>query len=101
MTRTFKSLNDSDLELACGGSSLIVDSLDQTSDVRRHPDASDDSVTALQSALASFKTQFVTSSGQPLIKDTPVDALEDEADALSVTKKVRKAPPTGTAGKTS
>ena len=70
-------------------------------DIEQTKDLSDDSVTALQGALASFKTQFVTSSGQPLIKDTPVDALEDEADALSVTKKVRKAPPTGTAGKTS
>ncbi|MGB9374781.1 MAG: F0F1 ATP synthase subunit alpha, partial [Jiangellales bacterium] len=64
-------------------------------------DLSDDTVAGLESALTSFKGQFVTSSGQPLIKDVPVDAMEDEADALSVTKKVRKAPPAGTAGKTS
>jgi F-type H+-transporting ATPase subunit alpha len=64
-------------------------------------DLSSDTVTGLESALESFKGQFVTSSGQPLIKDVPVEAMEDEADALSVTKKVRKAPPVGTAGKTS
>ena len=64
-------------------------------------DLSDDTVSGLESALGSFKGQFVTSSGQPLIKDVPVEAMEDEADALAVTKKVRKAPPAGTAGKTS
>jgi F-type H+-transporting ATPase subunit alpha len=69
-------------------------------DIEATKDLSDDSVQGLQDALASFKSQFVTSSGQPLIKDTPVDAMEEESDALSVTKKVRKAPPTGTAGKT-
>ena len=70
-------------------------------DIEETKDLSDETVQGLQDALASFKTQFVTSSGQPLVKDEPVEALEDEADALSVTKKVRKAPPSGTAGKTS
>ena len=73
----------------------VFSSIDETGDL------SEDTLGTMQLALDSFKTQFVTSSGQPLIKDEPVDALEDEADALSVTKKVRKAPPTGTAGKTS
>jgi F-type H+-transporting ATPase subunit alpha len=63
-------------------------------------DLSDDALVSLQSALASFKGQFVTSSGQPLVKDEPVGALEEEADALSVTKVVRSAPPAGTAGRT-
>jgi F-type H+-transporting ATPase subunit alpha len=70
-------------------------------DIEDTKDLSDESVQGLQDALTTFKSQFVTSSGQPLVKDTPVEALEDEADALSVTKKVRQAPPTGTAGKTS
>ena len=70
-------------------------------DIEETKDLSEDTVQGLNGALASFKRQFVTSSGQPLIKDEPVEALEDEADALSVTKKVRKAPPSGTAGKTS
>jgi F-type H+/Na+-transporting ATPase subunit alpha len=64
-------------------------------------DLSDETLATMQRALDTFKTQFVTSSGQPLVKDEPVEALEHEADALAVTKKVRKAPPTGTAGKTS
>jgi F-type H+-transporting ATPase subunit alpha len=70
-------------------------------DIEDTKDLSDESVQGLQDALTTFKSQFVTSSGQPLVKDTPVEALEDEADALSVTKKVRQAPPTGTAGTTS
>ena len=73
----------------------IYTAVDETGDL------SDDTLSTMQLGLDTFKTQFVTSSGQPLIKDEPVDALEDEADALAVTKKVRKAPPTGTAGKTS
>ena len=64
-------------------------------------DLSDETLARLETALAAFKSQFVTSSGQALVKDEPVEALEDEAGALSVTKKVRKAPPAGTAGKTS
>ena len=73
----------------------VFSAVDETGDL------SEDTLSTMQLALDTFKTQFVTSSGQPLVKDEPVDALEDEADALSVTKKVRKAPPTGTAGKTS
>jgi F-type H+-transporting ATPase subunit alpha len=63
-------------------------------------DLSEEGVSQLQAALESFKGQFVTSSGQPLIKDMPVAAMEEEADALRVHRVVRKAPPTGTAGKT-
>ena len=73
----------------------VFSAVDETGDL------SDDTLGTMHLALDTFKTQFVTSSGQPLVKDEPVDALEDEADALAVTKKVRKAPPTGTAGKTS
>jgi F-type H+-transporting ATPase subunit alpha len=63
-------------------------------------DLSEEALEQMRAGLATFKTQFVTSSGQPLVKDQPVDALEDEADALRVQRVVRKAPPTGTAGQT-
>jgi len=69
-------------------------------DIAATNDLSEDSLMSLQAALAAFKGQFVTASGQPLVKDEPVAALEEEADALSVTKKVRAAPPAGTAGRT-
>jgi F-type H+-transporting ATPase subunit alpha len=69
-------------------------------DIAATNDLPDSALTSLESALASFKGQFVTASGQPLVKDEPVGALEEEADALSVTKKVRTPPPAGTAGRT-
>jgi F-type H+-transporting ATPase subunit alpha len=69
-------------------------------DIAATNDLPDEALTSLEGALDAFKGQFVTASGQPLIKDEPVGALEEEGDALSVTKVVRAAPPAGTAGRT-
>jgi len=76
---------------------------DLLADIADTNDLSDATEQGLTAALQTFKSQFVTSSGQPLVKDEPVEALEagEQADALAVTKMVRKAPPAGTAGKTS
>ncbi len=76
---------------------------DLLADIADTNDLSDATQQGLTAALQTFKSQFVTSSGQPLVKDEPVEALEagEQADALAVTKMVRKAPPAGTAGKTS
>ncbi|HEU0041309.1 MAG TPA: F0F1 ATP synthase subunit alpha [Jiangellaceae bacterium] len=50
---------------------------------------SDDDTELLKQAVASFKGQFVTASGQPLVKDEPVAAMEEgEEDLLKL--KVRK-----------
>jgi F-type H+/Na+-transporting ATPase subunit alpha len=50
----------------------ILDSIANTKDL------SDDSVQLLEKAVREFKGQFVTSSGQPLVKDEPVEPLEEE-----------------------
>jgi F0F1-type ATP synthase, alpha subunit len=50
----------------------IFDSIRQTSDL------SDDTVSLLDSAIKTFKTQFTTSSGELLVKDEPVEALAEE-----------------------
>jgi F-type H+/Na+-transporting ATPase subunit alpha len=67
---------------------------------------SDDDAALLESAITAFKDQFVTSSGEQLVKDEPVDPMaEDEVDPtkLRVHKKsandVKKA--AGPAGDTS
>jgi F-type H+-transporting ATPase subunit alpha len=39
---------------------------------------SDDAVTSLKDTITEFKKSFETSSGEPLVKDEPVDALGDE-----------------------
>jgi F-type H+-transporting ATPase subunit alpha len=39
---------------------------------------SDDAATSLKDAISEFKKSFETSSGEPLVKDEPVDALGDE-----------------------
>jgi F-type H+-transporting ATPase subunit alpha len=80
---------------------LERDHADVLAEIADTNDMSSESQSGLTDALGAFKGQFVTSSGQPLVKDEPVEALEDEADALAVTKVVRKTPPAGTAGKTS
>jgi F-type H+-transporting ATPase subunit alpha len=47
---------------------------------------SDDSIAELIKAIAAFKKTFTTSSGELLIKDVPVDALEEtEVDHASIT----------------
>jgi F-type H+/Na+-transporting ATPase subunit alpha len=50
----------------------IFDSIANTNDL------SDDTVQLLEKAINEFKGQFVTSSGQPLVKDEPVAPLEEE-----------------------
>ena len=53
-------------------------------------DLSDDSVTALQKAVADFKRGFQTSSGHMLVKDEPVEALEDsEIEHTQIQRPVR------------
>jgi F-type H+-transporting ATPase subunit alpha len=81
---------------------LARERADLLADIADTNDLSDATEQGLTAALRTFKGQFATTSGQPLIKDEPVEALEEgaEADALAVTKVVRKAPPAGTAGKT-
>jgi F-type H+/Na+-transporting ATPase subunit alpha len=79
---------------------LARERADIMADIADTNDLPDASAKGLQDALDSFKGQFVTSSGQPLVKDEPVGALEEEADALAVTRVVRKTPAPGTAGTT-
>ena len=50
----------------------------------------DDTVAELQKAIDTFKSQFTTSSGELLVKDVPVEALEEEEiDPTQITKKVK------------
>ena len=50
----------------------------------------DDTVAELQKAIDAFKSQFTTSSGELLVKDVPVEALEEEEiDPTQITKKVK------------
>ena len=49
----------------------ILDAIRSTSDL------SDDTVSVLESTIEEFKRQFSTSSGQLLVNDEPVEALED------------------------
>jgi F-type H+-transporting ATPase subunit alpha len=54
-------------------------------------DLSDDTVEALKSALGDFKKGFETSSGELLIKDEPVTALdESEVGQEKITRHVRR-----------
>jgi F-type H+/Na+-transporting ATPase subunit alpha len=49
---------------------------------------SDDDVRALEEAIGSFKGQFVTASGQPLVKDEPVEAMaEGEEDIVRLRRR--------------
>jgi F-type H+-transporting ATPase subunit alpha len=50
----------------------------------------DDTVAELTKAIDTFKSQFTTSSGELLVKDVPVEALEEEEiDPTQITKKVK------------
>ena len=50
----------------------------------------DDTVAELEKAIDAFKTQFTTTSGELLVKDVPVEALEEqEIDPTQITKKVK------------
>ena len=62
----------------------ILDAIRSTSDL------SDDTVSVLESAIAAFKRQFTTSSGQLLVNDEPVAALQDEEiDPTQIKRSVR------------
>jgi F-type H+-transporting ATPase subunit alpha len=54
---------------------------------------SDDTASSLEEAIGRFKNQFETAQGEPLVKDEPVEALEEsEVDQEKVRRHVRKAP---------
>jgi F-type H+-transporting ATPase subunit alpha len=58
--------------------------------IRSTTDLSDDTVSVLDGAIAEFKRQFTTSSGQLLVNDEPVEALEDEEiDPTQIKRSVR------------
>jgi F-type H+/Na+-transporting ATPase subunit alpha len=58
--------------------------------IRTTSDLSDDSVAVLQSAIDTFKRQFTTAAGTPLINDEPVAALADEdIDPTQIKRAVR------------
>jgi F-type H+/Na+-transporting ATPase subunit alpha len=51
---------------------------------------SDDSIAELESAIEAFKKTFTTSSGELLVKDVPVEALEEsDVDQATITRKAR------------
>jgi F-type H+/Na+-transporting ATPase subunit alpha len=59
--------------------------------IRETKDLSDDTVTALKEAISEFKKGFTTSSGELLVKDVPVEALEAaEVGQETIVKHVRK-----------
>jgi F-type H+-transporting ATPase subunit alpha len=58
--------------------------------IRSTSDLSDDTISVLDGAIADFKRQFTTSSGQLLVNDEPVEALEDdEIDPTQIKRSVR------------
>src|SRR5690606_10060823 len=60
--------------------------------IRETKDLSDDAITALKDAIAEFKKMFETSSGERLVKDEPVEALEaEEVGQEKITRVVRRA----------
>lgn len=58
--------------------------------IRSTADLSDDTITGLETAITAFKRQFTTSAGHILIKDVPVEAI-DESDVMTtqITRVVR------------
>ena len=62
----------------------ILDAIRSTSDL------SDDTVSVLEAIIEEFKRQFSTSSGQLLVNDESVEAIEDEdVDPTQITRSVR------------
>ena len=62
----------------------ILDAIRSTSDL------SDDTVSVLEATIEEFKRQFSTSSGQLLVNDEPVEAIQDEdIDPTQITRSVR------------
>ncbi|MGH2667986.1 MAG: F0F1 ATP synthase subunit alpha, partial [bacterium] len=53
-------------------------------------DLSDDDTATLEQAVDTFKQQFVTATGQPLVKDEPVEAMgEGEEDLTKIRRRRR------------
>ena len=53
----------------------------------------DDTISSLTDAITDFKKQFETSSGEQLIKDEPVDAMDQsEVGQETITRHVRRPP---------
>ena len=62
----------------------ILDAIRSTSDL------SDDTVSVLEATIEEFKRQFSTSSGQLLVNDESVEAIEDkDVDPTQITRSVR------------
>ena len=62
----------------------ILDAIRSTSDL------SDDTVSVLEATIEEFKRQFSTSSGQLLVNDEPVEAIQDEdIDPTQITRSAR------------
>jgi F-type H+/Na+-transporting ATPase subunit alpha len=60
--------------------------------IRSTGQLSDDDASLLEQAIDTFKQQFMTSSGQPLIKDEPVEAMEEgEEDQVTLRRRRRSA----------
>ncbi|MBX6383163.1 MAG: F0F1 ATP synthase subunit alpha [Microbispora sp.] len=60
--------------------------------IRETKDLSDDAITTLKDAITEFKKGFTTSSGELLVRDEPVEALDaSEVGQEKVVKHVRKA----------
>jgi len=58
--------------------------------IRSTADLSDDTVSVLEATIEEFKRQFSTSSGQLLVNDEPVEAIEDEdIDPTQITRSAR------------
>ena len=58
--------------------------------IRSTSDLSDDTVSVLEATIEEFKRQFSTSSGQLLVNDESVEAIEDEdVDPTQITRSVR------------
>jgi F-type H+-transporting ATPase subunit alpha len=53
--------------------------------IRSTADLSDDSVTLLEGAVTTFKGQFTTSAGKPLVLNEPVAASLDESEVKHAT----------------
>ncbi|GLX00079.1 F0F1 ATP synthase subunit alpha [Microtetraspora sp. NBRC 16547] len=59
--------------------------------IRETRDLSDDTITVLKDAITEFKKGFTTSSGELLVRDVPVEALEaGEVGQEKIVKHVRK-----------
>jgi len=62
-----------------------------TDAIRSTGDLSDDTVSGLESAIESFKRTFTTSEGHVLVRDVPVEAVEEsDVELTQITKVVRK-----------